>query len=74
MKRKPSVALLLYGKPGKHLRLSMNDYCTNSTECRRNFLFREFCFYTTSEFSHDKYKYCDVCEKMCDCTDCKQIL
>ena len=69
----PSVALLLYGKHGKHLKQSMKGYCANSTECHRNFLFSEFLFYTTSEFSHDKCKCCDICEKRCDCTDCKQI-
>ena len=69
----PSVALLLYGKHDKHIKQSMKNYCTNSKECRRNLLFREFLFFTC-EFSHDKCKCCDICEKTCDCTDCKQIV
>ena len=68
----PSVALLLYGKAEKHLQKSMKDYCANSTECRRNMLFREFLFYTANEFSLDKCKCCDICEKSCMCTNCRQ--
>jgi len=31
------TALLLFHKPGKHLGKAMTEYCTNNTECRRNF-------------------------------------
>ena len=69
----PSVALLLYGKKAeKHLQKCMKDYCINSTKCRRDILFREFLFYTANEFSLDKCKCCDICEKSCTCTNCKQ--
>ena len=33
-----SVALLLYGNPGKHLQTEMKAYCTNTTDCRCNML------------------------------------
>ena len=45
----PSVALLLYGKTGKHLQKSIKYYCANSTECYCNMLFRKFLFYTANE-------------------------
>ena len=69
----PSVAVLLCGKPGSNLKQCMTDYCGNSTDCRRNLLFKKFLFYNTNEFSHDKCKCCDICEKKCVCTNCKQI-
>jgi len=66
-----ATALLLYGKPGKkHLQKTMVDYSTNSTQCHRAILFKDFLFYKDSEFTLSQCKCCDICEKKCKCTDC----
>lgn len=40
-----STALLLFRKPNKHLQQTMLKYCTNTTECRHEALFKHFLFY-----------------------------
>ena len=66
-----STALLLYRKPTKHMKQSMVDYCTNTTECRSKVLFKHFLFY--EEVTLPKCKCCDICEKSCDCNDCIEL-
>jgi len=61
---------LLYGKPGKHIEQSMKDYCANSTECRRETLFKDFLFYKRNESIINTCKCCDVCELACKCDNC----
>ena len=65
-----AVALLLCGNPGKNSKSCMKMYCTNSTECRRNILFKDFLFYKPGEFSKAKCMCCDICEKVCTCVKC----
>lgn len=65
-----SVALLLCGNPGKNSNRCMKMYSTNSTECRRDVLFKNFLFYKPGEFSKDKCMCCDICEKLCTCVNC----
>jgi len=67
-----SVALLLYGTPGKHLQTAMKAYCTNTTDCRRNVLFKDFMFYNVSEFLDEKCKCCDICSITCTCIECQR--
>ena len=64
-----STALLLFRKPTKHMKQSMVDYCTNTTECRRKVLFKHFLFY--EDIRLPKCKCCDnkFCETTCDCND-----
>ena len=64
----PATALLLVNKPGKLLGKAMTEYCTNNTECRHKFLFRQFLFY--EELNVQKCKCCDICVPNCDCVDC----
>ena len=66
----PATALLLYNKPGKYLEKTIAEYCSNPTECRRNFLFRNFLFYVS--LNMQKCKCCDICATNCDCIDCVQ--
>ena len=50
-----SEAILLYGKPGKYVTETMKSYCNNSSECRRQVLFKYFicntCTYVHSSIS-----------------------
>lgn len=68
-----SVAVLLCGNPGKNTKKCMKSYCLNTSECRRNTLFKDFLFYQNDELSVDKCMCCDVCEKICECVKCKEL-
>ena len=68
-----SVALLLCGKSAKNSDKCMKSYFTNSTECRRNTLFKDFLFYKKDEFPINKCMCCDVCEQVCTCEKCKEL-
>ena len=65
----PALALLLL-KPGanRHAERSIVDYSLNSTECRRDVLFRNFDRYVHVDMG--KCLCCDVCAKSCVCNSC----
>ena len=60
----PALALLLL-KPGcnRHAERSVVEYSLNSTECRRDVLFRNFDRYAHVDMG--KCLCCDVCAKYC---------
>ena len=73
-----SQAILFYnasdtGSNRKNLKPEMKDYCTTAS-CRREFICKFF-GYEVPNIESDKLHYCcDVCEKLCECDDCSQIL
>ena len=62
----PATALLLFGKPGKHVESKVIQFA-NGTVCRRRMLFKHFLFYSEDNY---KCKCCDVCALNCDCGNC----
>ena len=44
-----SSSVLMYGKPGNHVEQSMKEYCSNSSECCRSALFKNFLFYKKND-------------------------
>lgn len=68
----PATALLLCGKPAKHIHQRMRTYGTNSTTCRRSSLFKHFLLYEETELGITKCKCCDICMLKCECTECIQ--
>ena len=67
-----ATALLLYGNPGKNTQQDMINYGSNTTQCRRNALFKHFLFYKDNAFVLSCCKCCDICEKKCTCVHCKE--
>lgn len=67
-----ATALLLYSNPGKHTQKDVINYGSNIIECRRSSLFKNFLFYTDNAFASTFCKFCDICEKRCLCTYCKE--
>ena len=65
----PALALLLL-KPGasRHVEHSIMEYATNSSECRRDNLFKHFDRYTHIDMG--RCLCCDVCAKSCSCGMC----
>jgi bloom syndrome protein len=55
---KPSKAVLLYGKGGRHIDKDMKTYAENKTSCRRHMMFKNFLFY---EHNQENDHCCDIC-------------
>lgn len=68
----PATALLLYGKLGNFVDQTVVSYGTNTSECRRDALLKNFIFYKTAHCVIPKCKCCDICESTCNCVNCSQ--
>ena len=67
-----SHAILLYGKGSKrHVEQTMLDYCENTTDCRRQTLFRDFDGFKSNP-NINGCLCCDVCSMNCNCGDCNE--
>ena len=59
-----SVAILMYGRPGKYVTQVMKSYGENSSACRRQILFKDFICNTYVPTS-PSVKCCDICALKC---------
>ncbi len=57
----PSRAIIFRGKGGKYATKKMKDYVSNSTMCRRRFLFKEFLYYKEDSINVEGSDCCDIC-------------
>ena len=68
-----SRAILYEGKGGKHASTKVKNYVSNTTHCRRRFLFQEFLLYTEDSIKVSGCSCYDVCRKSCTCETCTCI-
>lgn len=72
---KSATAILFYqptdfrGRPG--VSESMKEYCTNTTECRRKELIKDFGTTVGIKYPAKKCLCCDVCAMACSCRSCQ---
>ena len=72
---RPAQAILYPKFVGKRITNAMKDYQQNTKECRRINLFRNFLFamQELDNLPMIACACCDLCEKLCNCTKCKQV-
>ena len=70
---KPSMVTLLHSRTYHKVEEDIKHYIQNTTECRRDFLFRDMDNYTHEDMGF-KCLCCDVCAKLCSCGKCKEML
>ena len=70
---KPARAVLYHGGKGfiaRHIAENMKEYCTNKERCRREMLLKHFDGTLGKDCNLSLCKCCDVCERICKCTQC----
>ena len=66
---KPSKAIIFARKGGKqYINKQMQDYCDNTTTCRRTILFSDYD--DCNQSLKNSCKCCDLCTHKCNCGDC----
>ena len=69
----PAKVCLFYGNPPKDIIAQMKSYGTNTVQCRRSQLFKNFLFYNHTDADKEvspKCQCCDNCATNCECADC----
>ena len=67
----PASAILYHGGKGvvaRNIEDNMKEYCANKEQCRRELLLKHFDGTFVRESNASLCKCCDVCERMCKCT------
>ena len=67
----PASAILYHGRKGvvaRNIEDNMKEYCANKEQCRRELLLKHFDGTFVRESKASLFKCCDVCERMCKCT------
>jgi len=65
-----ATACILYGLPPKTATKQMKSYGSNTTDCRRKLLFKNFLFSCEDEIDIPACKCCDNCARTCKCIEC----
>lgn len=67
----PATAILLWNKMNaRFIEPCMLEYCKNTVQCRRDFLFSDYDGYNPSNYSKT-CSCCDVCAIVCTCISCE---
>ena len=66
-----SVAIAYEGNRAKNASSLVKEYEANSSLCRRRLLFRGFLMFSEEDIKAVGCMCCDVCGKLCQCSECK---
>ena len=70
-----AFALLLFANADQqYTKKAMIEYCKNTTQCRRQLLFRDFDDANKITTPSTMCACCDICAKQCDCGRCKESI